>query len=141
LGVKFRANAFMAAGESPWRKIMDKKIAGLLGSVAALATAGAAQAATPTETNPSEALRASSYADLLTPISNAQELLIADDNARASKPAEDMKLAQVSISVGHHHHHHHRYHRRVIIKRHHRHHHHHHHHHHSNYMAVPRGNV
>jgi hypothetical protein len=120
---------------------MDKKIAGLLGSVAALTTVGAAQAATPADMNATDALRASSYADLLTPISNAQELLIADDNARASAPAEEMQMAQVNISVGHHHHHHHRYHRKVIIKRHHRHHHHHHHHHHSNYMALPSAKV
>jgi hypothetical protein len=118
---------------------MDKKIAGLLGSVAALTTVGAAQA-TPAEMNATEALRASSYADLLTPISNAQELLIADDAARADQPAR-VQLAQVRVEVGHHHHHHHRYHRRVIvIKRHHR-HHHHHHHHHSNYMALPSAKV
>jgi hypothetical protein len=121
---------------------MDKKIAGLLGSVAALTTVGAAQAASPADVSASAALRASSYADLLTPVSNAKEALIADDNARAAKPAEEMQLAQVTVQVGHHHHHHHRYHRRVIvIKRHHRHHHHHHHHHHSNYMAIPRGNA
>jgi hypothetical protein len=115
---------------------MDKKIAGLLGSVAALTTVGAAQAASPADVNASDALRASSYADLLTPVSNAKEALIADDNARATKPAEEMQLAQLTVQVGHHHHHHHRYHRRVIIRRHGR-HHHHHHHHHSNYMAIP----
>ena len=119
---------------------MDKKIAGLLGSVAALTAIGAAQAA-PSDVKATDALQASSYADLLAPIPNAQELLIADDSARATKPAEEMQLAQVTLQVGHHHHHHHRYHRKVIvIKRHHRRHHHHHHHHHSNYMAIPRAN-
>ena len=42
---------------------MDKKIAGLLGAVAALSTLGAAQA-TPAP-GPSDALTANSYADLL----------------------------------------------------------------------------
>ncbi len=120
---------------------MDKKIAGLVGAVAGLASMSGANAATQNAPNPAEALQASSYGDLLAPIPNAKELLIADDAARADQPAR-VQLAQVTIQVGHHHHHHHRYHRRVIvIKRHHRHHHHHHHHHHhSNYMAIPRAN-
>jgi hypothetical protein len=50
---------------------MDKKIAGLLGGVAALTTLGAAQAATPSDVNATNAVRASSYADLLTPVPNA----------------------------------------------------------------------
>ena len=59
---------------------MDKKIAGLLGAVAGLATMNATQAATGTAANSSEALQASSYADLLAPIPNAAELLKADDS-------------------------------------------------------------
>ena len=118
---------------------MDKKIAGLLGAVAGLASVSAANATTQTPANPTEALQASSYADLLAPIPNAKELLIADDTARSDQPAR-VQLAQITVQVGHHHHHHHRYHRKVIIKRHNR-HHHHHHHHHSNYMAIPRGNA
>src|SRR5215471_16546129 len=57
---------------------MDKKIAGLLGAVAALTSVPAAQAAAPTPPNPTEAMRAASYADLLTPIPNAVALLDAD---------------------------------------------------------------
>ena len=119
---------------------MDKKIAGVVGALAGLASVSGAHAAAQTAQNPTEALRASSYADLLAPISNAKEVLIADDTARADQPAR-MQLAQVTLQVGHHHHHHHRYHRRVIVIRPHHRHHHHHHHHHSNYMAIPRGNA
>lgn len=118
---------------------MDKKIAGLLGAVAAVSTMGSAQAST---VDPAAALRATSYADLLNPVPNAVELQIADDNARLAKSAGEVQVAQVEVRFGHHHHHHHR---RVIIMRRHHHHHHnwrpvrrHHHHHHSHYMAVPR---
>jgi hypothetical protein len=116
---------------------MDKKIAGLLGAVAALSTMGAAQAS-PAPTDP---MQANTYADLLNPVPNAVAALAADDEARASRQTDGVKTAQISVEVGHHHHHHHR---RVIIMR-HRHHHHHrriiirrHHHHHSQYMAIPR---
>jgi hypothetical protein len=44
---------------------MEKKIAGVLGAVAALGTLTAAQAA------PTDVLRASSYTELLNPIPNA----------------------------------------------------------------------
>lgn len=101
---------------------MDKKIAGLLGAVAALASLDAAQAATSAVPNPAATMRAGSYAELLAPIPNAVALLSADDAARTGQSsAKGTQLAQ--------HHHHHRYHRR---------HRRHHHHHHSNYMAVPR---
>jgi hypothetical protein len=119
---------------------MDKKIAGLLGAVAALTSMDAAQAATTPAPNPAEALRAASYADLLTPIPNAVALLDADDAARSQRPAAE----GVQVAQYHHHHHHHHHRRTIIIRRHHHHHHHHfrrhhhHHHHHSQYMAVPR---
>ena len=108
---------------------MDRRIAGLLGGVAALTTLGGAQAAP--EVNPTEALHASSYSDLLTPVANASALLKADDAARQQE-AKGTQVAQVVI-IGHHHHHHHHH-----WRRHHR--HHHHHHHHSMYFASPRGN-
>jgi hypothetical protein len=121
---------------------MDKKIAGLLGGVAAVATMASAQAATgPAPTTP-QALQASSYADLLAPISNAAELLKADDAARGPQPApakDDLQVAQVyyapypppyaSYRHHHHHHHHHSYYRRYS--------HHHHHHHHGVVVGVP----
>ncbi len=108
---------------------MDKKIAGLLGAAAALTTMSGANAAAPTT-----ALQATSYAELLNPVPNAVAQLIADDEARASRPrGGEVDVAQVRVELDHHHHHHHRYRRR--------HRHHHHHHHHSNYMAIPRADV
>ena len=118
---------------------MDKKIAGLLGAVAALGTMGAAQAAAPAQ---ADTMQVNSYADLLTPVPNAMQALVADDAARASQSANDVKTAQITVQVGHHHHHHH--HRRaIIIKKHHHHHSHfrRHHDHHSQFMAIPRREV
>jgi hypothetical protein len=89
---------------------MHKTITGLLGAVATL---GVAQAA-PTP-DPSDALKANSFAELLEPIPNATALL----NAMDEKPATENNV-QLAY---HHHHHHHRY-----FRRHHHHHHHHHHH-------------
>lgn len=121
---------------------MDKKIAGLLGAVAALTSLPAAQAAPNVDL--AQAMRAASYADLLTPVSNAVEVLKADDAARASQPATEQVPDGVQVAQYHHHHHQ----RRVIIIHRHHHHHHnwrpmrrHHHHHHSHYMAVPRDNA
>ena len=61
---------------------MDKKIAGLLGAVAGLATMGAANAAVQTPATDSPLPAAASYAELLAPVGNAPELLVADDAAR-----------------------------------------------------------
>ena len=121
---------------------MDKKIAGLLGAAAALASFSSAQAA---PTDPSEVLKAESYADLLKPIPNALAALEAVDR-QAGDPAEGVKVAQFYIGVGrdhhHHHHHHNSYYRRdrderVIVvprdRRYYRDRHHHHHHHNSYY--------
>jgi hypothetical protein len=108
---------------------MDKKIAGLLGAVAAVSTIGTAQAA-PT-LNPTETLRAYSFAELLEPIPNAAALLRAVDEQPQAETADgNIQLAQYHY---HHHHHHHAYRRyvpRIVVVPRHRHHHHHHHHHH-----------
>ena len=73
---------------------MEKKIAGLLGAVAALSTLGAAQA-TPAPA-PSDALTANSYADLLQPIPNATKTLQALDEQAPTKSAEgNVQLAQM----------------------------------------------
>jgi hypothetical protein len=109
---------------------MDKKIVGLLGAVAGLATVGSAQAAISPAPTPSEALQVSSYADLLAPIPNAAELLKADDAADAQKPvaaADDVQLAQTFRPFYHHHHHHHSYYGYGFSRSYHHHHHHHHH--------------
>jgi hypothetical protein len=103
---------------------MEKRIAGLLGAVAAFGTLSAAQAAPVSP--PTEVLQASSYADLLQPISNAAATLKALDESPAPRTEGTVQLAQAH----HHHHHHHHAHARrpvVVIGR-HRHHHHHHHH-------------
>jgi hypothetical protein len=96
---------------------MEKKIAGLLGAVAALGAFTAAEAAPMPA--PTEILRANSFADLLEPIPNAAALLQAvDESAPATSADGNIQLAQY-----HHHHHHHHHYRRHL---HHNHHHHHH---------------
>lgn len=118
---------------------MDKKIAGLAGAVAGLATIASAQAMPAPEGNPSDAMHASSYADLLAPIPNAAELLKADDAARAQEAPAPMQLAQYYYTYPypyyyyHHHHHHHHHHNFYGY----RYYHHHHHHHHSAFIGVP----
>jgi hypothetical protein len=115
--------------------MMDKKIAGLLGAAAAVATVGGAQASPAPAQAPNDPLTARSYADLLTPIPNATEALIAANARLEAKPSEGVQLAQYYHH--HHHHHHHGYYRYY------RHHHHHHHgyyryhHHHGAYIGVP----
>lgn len=131
---------------------MDKKIAGLLGAVAALGTFGSAQAmpqatyqATPA---PSDVLQANSYADLLAPIPNAGALLQAIDEAAPAKTADNVQLAQFFYHHHHHHHHHHSFYRRyryyddapvVVVPRYRRYYHHHHHHHHHHHSFYRRG--
>jgi hypothetical protein len=118
---------------------MDKRIAALLGAAAAVATVGGAQATTQPSPNSSGVMHASSYADLLAPIPNAQRELQADDAARAQNTKGDVKLAEtVVIKRGRRHHHHHHHHHKTVIgipgvggvtigNDHHHHHHHHHH--------------
>ena len=111
---------------------MDKKIAGLLGAVAGLATMSTAQAATSPAPDSAEALQASSYADLLAPISNPAAMLKADNAARekAAERLDEVELAQAyyypsysppppnypypypypAYNYHYHHHHHHHYH-------------------------------
>src|SRR5258707_7830560 len=121
---------------------MDKKIAGLLGAVAALGSMNAAQAAP--SPDPTEVLRANSYAELLEPIPNASALLRAVDEARSEPSADANVQAAQYYHHHHHHHHHHAFYPRyydpygpvVVVPRYRRyyhHHHHHHHHHHSFY--------
>jgi len=105
---------------------MEKKIAGVLGAVAALSTLTAAQAA------PTDVLRANSYAELLNPIPDATAQLKALDERTPSQAAGQEKTLQLAYHHHHHHHHHHHraYFRRPVIVVPHRHYHHHHHHHH-----------
>ncbi|HEY3910960.1 MAG TPA: hypothetical protein VGM07_13860 [Stellaceae bacterium] len=123
---------------------MDKKIAGMLGAVAGLATIGSAQAAINPAPAPSAAPQPSSYADLLAPIPDAVAALKADDAARAQQPAsksaDGFQVAQAYYyppysypyyNYHHHHHHHHTYYRRYSN------HHHHHHHHNNAFVGIP----
>jgi hypothetical protein len=87
---------------------MDKKIAGLLGAVAALGTFGSAEAAPAPA--PADVLQANSYAELLEPIPNAGALLQAIDEQAPAKASENVELAQYYYH--HHHHHHHSFYRR-----------------------------
>jgi hypothetical protein len=119
---------------------MEKKVAGLLGAVAALGTLNGAQAA-PTP-NPPDTLKVNSYADLLEPIPNALDVLRQIEDQSPVKPWEDnVKVAQFYHHHHHHgyyhhhhhgyyhHHHHHGYYRpRIIVVPPRRYHHHHHHH-------------
>ena len=79
---------------------MDKKIAGLLGAVAALGTLNAAQAA-PTPA-PTDVMRANSFADLLEPIPDAARLLQALDETAPAQPADrniDAQIVSVSTII------------------------------------------
>ena len=91
---------------------MDKKIAGLLGAAATLATVSGAQAGAPPQAN--EPAAATSYRDLLNPVPNAVAALQADERQLAEKRAGETQTAQIIIRrryYYHHHHHHHHHHR------------------------------
>ena len=75
---------------------MEKKIAGVLGAVAALSTLTAAQAA------PTDVLQANTYAELLNPIPDAAAKLKALDERGAPAAQE----GTIQLAQYHHHHHH-----------------------------------
>ena len=124
---------------------MDKKIVGLLGAIAGLATLGPAQAATHPGPGGSEALQPASYADLLMPIPDAVALLKADDAARAQKPVagarDSVQVAQVyyhpPYSYPHYNHHPYHHHHHSDYRRSYNYHHHHDHHHHNAVVGIP----
>lgn len=74
----------------------------LLSTCAGLMTLSAAQAA---PVPPQPIATPQSYAELLEPVQNANEVIVADDLARASQPRPLLNLVQ-----WHHHHHHHHHH-------------------------------
>jgi hypothetical protein len=121
---------------------MDKKLVGLLGAVATLATMDAVHAAPEPAQAPAEVLKASSFDDLLKPIPNAAQVLRAIDErgpVKAADASSNVQVAQFVYPYYHHHHHHHHHHHygygvRVIppgipVPGRYYHHHHHHHHH------------
>jgi len=81
---------------------MKPTLAFLLSTAAALLTLNSANAA---PIAPSATPAATSYAELLEPVPNASETLIADDLARA----QQKPLLQL-VQFHHHHHHHHHHH-------------------------------
>jgi BA14K-like protein len=81
---------------------MNKRIAELLGGVAALVTLNAAQAVAATADSQTDPFVVQSYAELLNPVPNAVPLLIADEARRAQQRPFRPRLAQFQ----HHHHHH-----------------------------------
>jgi hypothetical protein len=113
LRIRTQPNVFIPLWVPKGARLMDKKIAGLLGAVGALATLDTAQATNAVD--PTTVMQAQSYADLLNPIPNAAATLKAVDEAGGNGR---MRIAE---NAHHHHHHHHQQRRR----------HHHHHHHHS----------
>lgn len=79
---------------------MKKHLGLLLGGVAGLVTLGAGHAGAVAVSSPQSA---QSYAELLEPVVNAKEALLADDLVRSQQPKPLLQLAQYR----HHHHHHH----------------------------------
>lgn len=102
---------------------MSRKITGIVGTVAAVVMCDASAAVVQAQPNPGDALRVQSYADLLTPIPNALDVLKAVDRSDETQ-APRVQLADYY----HHHHHHHRYWRWRNDEPYYYHHHHHHHH-------------
>src|ERR1700740_2949852 len=73
---------------------MDKKIAGLLGAMAAFGTLNGAEAAPAPTPDPSEALKVNSYAELLEPIPDAVKVLRAIEEQSPVQPwGDNIKVA------------------------------------------------
>jgi hypothetical protein len=102
---------------------MDKKIAGVIAAIGAIAPLGVAQAAAPSS-EIEQVMRASSFSELLQPIPNAAALLKSANEKTIDEAQADAPVGDLVAQYHHHHHHHHHWWRRRY------HHHHHHHHHH-----------
>src|ERR1700722_13475810 len=109
---------------------MDKTIMGLLGGASALALLGGSQAsAAPTGDGVNLLQPARSFAELLEPIPNAENVLRAE-NERSNDIAgsEDKPMVVADYYRHDYHHHYHDHHHHHHYYHHHYHHHHHHHH-------------
>src|SRR5579864_8913336 len=93
--------------------VMERKVAGVIGAIAALGAFSSAQAATP-PADPTEVLKAGSFADLLKPIPNALETLRAVDAAMPARPDDETQMAQYYPQGYYHHHHHHHHHAQML---------------------------
>ena len=105
---------------------MDKTLIGLLGGASALALLSGSSAFAASPPDKTDMLQpARSFAELLDPIPNAENVLRAE-NERNRDATVSQDESVVVTQYYHHHHHHHYYH-------HHHHHYYHHHHHHHYY--------
>ena len=107
---------------------MDKTLISLLSGASALALLGGSQAsAAPAVDQVATLQPAQSFAELLDPIPNAQNVLRAEEEKDAATASEYRPV--VMAQYHHHHHHHHYYHHHYHHHYYHHHHHHHYHHH------------
>jgi hypothetical protein len=110
---------------------LDKTLISLLSGASALALLGGSQAcAAPTVDEANVLQPARSFAELLDPIPNAENVLRAEDE-RAG--AEERSMVVAEYYHHHHHYHHHYYHHHHHHHDYHHHHHYHHYHHHHHY--------
>src|SRR5579875_300429 len=86
---------------------MEKKVAGIVGALGALAIGPQLAHAAPAA-NPPDPLRVESYAELLNPIANASELLRLADSSSSERAK--VETAQYHHYRRHHHDHHHHHH-------------------------------
>jgi hypothetical protein len=104
---------------------LDKTLISLLGGASALALLGGSQASAAPPVDELSLLQpAGSFAELLDPIPNAQNVLRAEIERSGDAEQKPIVMAQ------YHHHHHHHYHHHHYHHHYHHHHHHHHYHHH-----------
>jgi hypothetical protein len=113
---------------------LDKTIIGLLSGASALALLGGVQASPASPLDEANMLQpARSFAELLDPIPNAENVLRAE-NERAADAAILEEKPMVLAEYYHHHHHHRHYHHHYYHHHHHHYHHHYHHHHHHHHQ-------
>lgn len=110
---------------------MDKTLISLLSGASALALLGGAQASAAPTVDASDVLQpARSFAELLDPIPNAENVLRAENDRDAAAAAEENPIVMAQYYYHHHHHYYHHHHHHHYYHHHYYHHHHHHYHHH-----------
>ena len=109
---------------------MDKTLISLLSGASALALLGGSQASAAPPVDEVNVLQpARSFAELLDPIPNAENVLRAENERAAATVAEDKQMVVAEYYHHHHHYHHHYYHHHHHYDYHHHYHHHHQYHH------------
>ena len=110
---------------------MDKTLISLLSGASALALLGGSQASAAPPVDEVNVLQpARSFAEMLDPIPNAENVLRAENERAAATVAEEKQMV---VAEYYHHHHHHHYHHHYYHHHHHDYHHHHHYHHYHHY--------